>query len=288
MRTFDQTVAALGAPASCVALDDWSGQLVVARWRSKDIHVKASAEDAFRIVMSLGLEQTVRYTQTDFERSVASTPGDIRFFPPVASYETTIEGDSDMLHILIAAGARTPLAAGAPTAKPIFNIASEDLRACALSLFMAARSQSGAQPRIAATMLCQTIRQLVTTQAVDRTRIRGGLQPIVLRRIEALIDEQLEVPNYRRPGVADLASVARLSVGQFILAFRQTTGTTPHQYMLARRRQRAMALLRRPKLSIAEVADTLGFSSPAHFVAAFRRRFGTTPGDYRRAILDPN
>jgi AraC family transcriptional regulator len=76
-----------------------------------------------------------------------------------------------------------------------------------------------------------------------------------------------------------------LSVNHFIRAFRQQTGVTPHRFVVLRRLERGIALLKKPGMSVAEVADGMGFATPAHFVATFRRTMGVTPGAFRAAVL---
>jgi AraC family transcriptional regulator len=85
--------------------------------------------------------------------------------------------------------------------------------------------------------------------------------------------------------LAQLASAACLSVNHFIRAFHQQTGVTPHRYVVLRRIDHAIALLKRPEKSVAEVANDVGFATPAHFIATFRRTMGVTPGAFRAAIL---
>ena len=46
-----------------------------------------------------------------------------------------------------------------------------------------------------------------------------------------------------------------------------------------------MEMLKKPGMSVGDVAESLGFATPAHFVAAFRRTMGVTPGAFRAAVL---
>jgi AraC family transcriptional regulator len=57
---------------------------------------------------------------------------------------------------------------------------------------------------------------------------------------------------------------------------------SPHQYILARRIERAKSMLRDPRHSIVDVALACGFSSQAHLSAMFKRSTGVTPGTYRK------
>lgn len=73
-----------------------------------------------------------------------------------------------------------------------------------------------------------------------------------------------------------------MSLYYFATLFRQSTGLSPHQYVLIRRIERAKQLLRSTKLSVLEVGLNLGFEHQNNFARAFRRVTGTTPTHFRR------
>jgi AraC family transcriptional regulator len=72
-----------------------------------------------------------------------------------------------------------------------------------------------------------------------------------------------------------------MSPHYFAQLFRQSTGQSPHQYMLAQRIERAKRLLRNRRLSALDVAVLLGFADASHFSKVFRRIVGSTPTRYR-------
>jgi AraC family transcriptional regulator len=79
-----------------------------------------------------------------------------------------------------------------------------------------------------------------------------------------------------------MAAVARLSPYHFARQFRAATGLPPHQYVIARRVERAKQFLQGGgDLSLAQVAARAGFSSQSHFSLHFRRLVGVTPGQFR-------
>ena len=79
-----------------------------------------------------------------------------------------------------------------------------------------------------------------------------------------------------------MAAVARLSPYHFARQFKAATGLPPHQYVIARRVERARQLLqRRGDLSLAEVAARAGFSDQSQFSHHFKRLVGVTPGQFR-------
>jgi AraC family transcriptional regulator len=82
--------------------------------------------------------------------------------------------------------------------------------------------------------------------------------------------------------LAALAAQAHISPFHFARLFRRTVGLPPHQFVLRLRVDRAISLLRRGRIPLAEVAIACGFHDQPHFIRAFRRATGTTPTQYVR------
>jgi AraC family transcriptional regulator len=85
-------------------------------------------------------------------------------------------------------------------------------------------------------------------------------------------------------GLSTLADLVGLSPKHFARAFKQSTGVPPHQWLIARRIERAQALLHSTRLTLSEVALNCGFADQSHFTATFRRVTGNSPGRYRAGI----
>ena len=81
--------------------------------------------------------------------------------------------------------------------------------------------------------------------------------------------------------LVQLAAAAGLGLSRFAAAFRRSTGTTPHQYVLRCRVDQARLLLTRDRVAVADVALLLGFANQSHFTEVFRRLVGTTPRSYQ-------
>lgn len=113
---------------------------------------------------------------------------------------------------------------------------------------------------------------------------RGGLAPRARRDVLDYMETNLGSTLT----VAEVAAVAGLAPNYFLRAFRQETGTTPHQHLLALRVAAAERMLANSELGIAEIAYAAGFSSQSHMTTAFRKLRGRTPGAYRqRHPFDP-
>ena len=91
---------------------------------------------------------------------------------------------------------------------------------------------------------------------------------------------------HNQPGkewtVASLAEVALLSRTAFAERFAEVLEETPYQYLTRWRMTQALKLLRDPRLSVAHVADRLGYQTEAAFRRSFKRVHGYGPGSVRR------
>lgn len=83
--------------------------------------------------------------------------------------------------------------------------------------------------------------------------------------------------------VEALARGANMSAGHFSREFRRAYGETPYSYLMTRRIERAMALLRQGELSVTEVCFAVGCSSLGTFSTRFTELVGMSPSAYRRS-----
>ncbi len=98
-----------------------------------------------------------------------------------------------------------------------------------------------------------------------------------LRRVRDRIDREYEQPL----DVEALARDAHMSAGHLSRQFRLAYGESPYSYLMTRRIERAMALLRRGDLSVTEVCFEVGCSSLGTFSTRFTELVGVPPSIYR-------
>ena len=95
------------------------------------------------------------------------------------------------------------------------------------------------------------------------------------------IGKRIEEHPEMIPGIAALAREYCMSVSKLTRCFRQVYGTSLYAYVIGARLQKGAELLTHGRLSIQEVAETVGYVKPSRFSADFRKRFGVLPGEYR-------
>jgi AraC-like DNA-binding protein len=101
-----------------------------------------------------------------------------------------------------------------------------------------------------------------------------------LRRVRDRIDREYAQPL----DVEALARGAHMSAGHLSRQFRLAYGESPYSYLMTRRIERAMALLRRGDLSVTEVCFTVGCSSLGTFSTRFAELVGMPPSVYRSLV----
>lgn len=111
----------------------------------------------------------------------------------------------------------------------------------------------------------------------QRDAVPGQLAAWQLHRV----CDHLEAHLAQDVGLSTLAELVGLSPKHFARAFKQSTGVPPHQWLIARRIERARSELRSTDRTLAEVALDCGFADQSHFTATFRRVVGSSPGRYR-------
>jgi len=107
---------------------------------------------------------------------------------------------------------------------------------------------------------------------------RGGLTPARLRKVVELVHAKMDGDL----SLEELADAAGLSITHFSQMFRESTGQSPHQFVLQRRIERAKEMLRAAESCILDVAVACGFKSQEHFARVFRKVCRASPTEYRQ------
>jgi AraC family transcriptional regulator len=124
--------------------------------------------------------------------------------------------------------------------------------------------------------------ELLRSQYIVRRdlRLRGGLAPLVRRRLTEYIEVHLAEPIT----LGLLAQLACLSEFHLARMFRVSFGMPPSSWIARRRVERACALLKITALPLQQVADACGYADLSHFSHRVRAALGVPPGRYRSLL----
>jgi AraC family transcriptional regulator len=214
--------------------------------------------------------------------------GSILLVPAGSPARWRWRGHNDALHIFLEPRLVARVAAQAfdldparLTVPPLDGVDLPPLRA-AMEVVGAELTSGGAGGPLAAESLANVLAvHLIRHIAAPRRAARGRDGPLPggrLRAVVAYIEEHLDAS----PTLEQMAAVARLSPYHFARQFKRATGLPPHQYVIARRVERARQLLQgSDEVSLARVAARAGFSDQSQFSHQFKRVVGVTPRQFR-------
>lgn len=129
----------------------------------------------------------------------------------------------------------------------------------------------------------EALSHLLLAQAapLQQARVRGGLAPVVRRRLADYIEANLA----QDITLGMLAELACLSEYHLVRMFKVSFGMPPSAWIAARRIERARALLKTTGQSLQQIADACGYADLSHFSHRFRAALGAPPSRYRSIVL---
>src|SRR5262245_35768588 len=222
------------------------------------------------------------------KRHTPPPTGSITLVPAGSPVWARSSGHKDELHIFLDAKLVARVAAEAfdldparLTVPPLDGLHLPHLRA-AMEAVDAELTAGGAGGPLAAESLANLLAVHVIRHVLapcqPTHRRDGALSRAKLRAVIEYVDEHLDASLT----LERMAAVAHLSAYHFSRQFKVATGQPPHQYVIARRVERAQQLLQQDRdLSLAEIAACAGFSDQSHFSHHFKRLIGVTPGRFR-------
>jgi AraC family transcriptional regulator len=266
----------------------WAG-LEAARYRAapaSDLNSPALTHHRLVLVTRPPEELDLRYEGV--KRHIPPPAGSISLVPAGSPSLWRWSGRKDSLHIYLEPGLVERVAAEAfdldPARMTVPSLDALDLpQLRAAMLAVDAELTAGdtgmrlAAESLANVLAVQLIRHVLAPRR-PALRRDGALPRGRLRAVVAYIEGHLDAG----PTLEQLAAVVRLSPYHFAKQFKRATGLPPHQYVIARRVERAKQLLQGgDDFSLAEVAARAGFSDQSQFCRHFKRLVGVTPGRFR-------
>jgi AraC family transcriptional regulator len=184
--------------------------------------------------------------------------------------------DDDLCRYAADAGLR-----GRPEFTTRLGVSDERLRQLAVALAAELRSPPARTLAVDALRIEFILRLLGTHSSLaGREAIPYPRGTLALRTLRAL-DDFVHANLGADITIAELAAVAGMSRFHFSRVFRSTVGRTPHQFVLARRLERARELLRSSATPLRDIASATGFADQSHLSRLVKRHFGVTPGALR-------
>lgn len=104
------------------------------------------------------------------------------------------------------------------------------------------------------------------------------------RRDLLYIINYIEENSGQKINFRELAGLCGYSCDHFRRIFRKETGFSPQEYLINRRFEKALEMMKNPGVSVTETAYASGFSSGEQFSAMFKKRFGQPPKKYRTSL----
>jgi AraC family transcriptional regulator len=262
--------------------------LRVEHWRFNGGELPAHShhEHAVLIVLSDGVKGELR-TESGRGMSGTEVKGCVAVLPSGLEHAALLDGPSEHLSLFIdpslLARAEQETAVGPVELVEKYSHQDEVILNIGLALKSEMYSE-GLGSRLYAdslvNLLAVHLLRHYTSPGESPLRYHGGISATKLRRVKDFISQ-----NYTRDlRLETLADVAGMSIFHFSREFKRSTGSTPHQYLIKLRVERAKALLATPDLPLIEVGLRSGFSHQSHFTRLFRRETGTTPSSYRNNL----
>jgi AraC family transcriptional regulator len=218
------------------------------------------------------------------ERTEPAPLGAVTIIPAGSTSRWRWSGSSESTHILVEPQFLARVAAEAldlnpdrATLPPVYALCDPQVRAAMLALD-AEHLAGGPGSRLLAESLGNVLAVLLlrrfSSSGPADSHPGRVLAKHKLRAVLEYMNEHLDAEL----SLDHLAAVAHMSPFHFARLFKNSTGLPPHQYVIARRVERAKELLRdRDLLPLAEVAVETGFANQSHFTRHFKRLVGVTP-----------
>lgn len=211
------------------------------------------------------------------------------FFPQVASSFIDLPGSK----IGVSIQGRAAVLQSKMPIKRIQSIASED-HGCSVKLDRLAVRQNVDDFDLLRLAICsrrteqqfalverELVRRLIQLTDGKAVDWRGGLPPARLLRLHRLIHDR-----FRDITVTEMAESVGLTLYHFSREFKRATGVAPWAYVIRRKLEEAIDLLRSTNLASSEIAAMSGFSHASHLARHMQIRLGVTPSELRRILRE--
>jgi len=293
----DQIARFAGTRPLYVLPNAWGARLSAARWNFSGLTTLKSC--ALReLVLGFRAAGSATIVRSVADGSMRKRPmlGAVSLMNPAQDVEWLIDGRCEVVHIYIPRTALQDFSRKAfgsdlshlmrefvgvrdPWLSAYFQMLNSEIA-------HAAREPDAADPLFLAETESILLRHLLEwhsdadrgdLKALERARRIPPLRSTVLRRVQDYIEIHLGEDIH----LAQLAAVACMSEDHFLRSFRAACGTTPYQYVIEKRVEKARQLLADTRIPIGQIARDCGFKNAPQLSLRFRAATGVSPSRYR-------
>jgi AraC-like DNA-binding protein len=126
------------------------------------------------------------------------------------------------------------------------------------------------------------VMRLLTSAERSAPQARHRVAELARWRLRRAI-EFVETNLANAISTSDISAAAGLTRMHFAAQFKAATGLRPHEYLLRRRVERAQEMLAQTRMSVVDIALSVGFQSQSHFTVVFNRFVGHPPHAWRQS-----
>jgi AraC family transcriptional regulator len=275
----------------CAVSDElgWSGMEAARYIQAPASEIKVPPLTHHAVVLITRPPEELHLVYEGVQRDVPPPAGSVSLVPAGSSALWRWRGWKDSLHIYLEPELVARVAAETfdldpvrTTVPPLDGLDLPHLRAVLLAVDSELSAGGAGGGRLAAESLANILAVHLIRQALAPRQLSHGPDgPLPRARLRAVL-EYIEEHLDANPSLGQMAAVAHLSSYHFARQFKAAIGLPPHEYLIARRVERAKQLLQGGgDLSLAEVAGNAGFSDQSKLSKHFKRLVGLTPGQFR-------
>ena len=275
----------------------WGARLSAARWKFNGL-TKLKSGALHELVLGFRVAGTATILRSVSEGSVRRRPvlGAVSLMNPAQNAEWLIDGGCEVVHVYIPRTALQDFSRKAfgsdlshflhefvgvrdPWLSAYFQMLNSEIA------YAAAEPDPG-DPVFLAETESMLMRHLLEwhsdadqsdLKALERGRRIPPLRSAVLQRVKEYVDVHLAEDVH----LGHLAAVACMSDDHFLRSFRVACGTTPYQYVIEKRVEKACRLLAGTRIPISQIARECGFKNAPQLSLRFRAATGVSPSRYR-------
>lgn len=268
------------------AVDLAGGVRITAPWSHGELHDATRPMHEHVLMTYHGEPREIRWTDGRTQRRASTRPGTVTIIPAGHAARWDIEGGIAVSHVYLPPARLCRAEDGARPWELLDRVAVQDATLAGLLAVIAAEAHArDASARLMVERALEMVALQLGRQHVAAPSAmgsaRGGLAPGPLRRVTDFMQARLAEPVT----LDELAALAGLSRFHFCTAFHRSMGVPPHAWLRALRMREARQLLLHSRLSVLEVALSVGYDSPSAFAKAFRATEGMSPAALRRTAL---